>query len=318
MPFTLLSLLATLVTSPTTRKTLLALLTIYFLRLLSRTLSSQIRNSWSRQRPWDNSRELVLITGGCSGIGKQIMLDLAARGVTVIIIDVKEPDFELPQTVTFHSTDVTSPSSLHSLHTHILSTHQRPPTVLINNAGIGLPNSILATPPSTIQQTFAVNTISHFWTAREFLPPMLKANHGHIVTVASMASFIGLGGMAPYSCSKASAMAFHEALGQELKLWYRADKVRTSIVFPYWVRTGMVGGLTGRGGRDVGGMPVMDVEVVSGAVVKLVLGQRSGQVILPEGYGWLGLLRGLPEWMQERVRGRVSRMLREVEVRKGA
>ncbi|EEH43434.2 uncharacterized protein PADG_08359 [Paracoccidioides brasiliensis Pb18] len=244
MPFTLLSLLATLVTSPTTRKTLLALLTIYFLRLLSRTLSSQIRNSWSRQRPWDNSRELVLITGGCSGIGKQIMLDLAARGVTVIIIDVKEPDFELPQTVTFHSTDVTSPSSLHSLHTHILSTHQRPPTVLINNAGIGLPNSILATPPSTIQQTFAVNTISHFWTAREFLPPMLKANHGHIVTVASMASFIGLGGMAPYSCSKASAMAFHEALGQELKLWYRADK------------DGDGGGVDGEGGercrRDAG------------------------------------------------------------------
>jgi short-subunit dehydrogenase len=65
---------------------------------------------------------------------------------------------------------------------------------------------------------------------REFLPSMIEKNHGHVVTIASMASFIGLGDMVEYSCTKASALAFHEGLRQELRLWYKAPKVRTTCV----------------------------------------------------------------------------------------
>jgi short-subunit dehydrogenase len=65
---------------------------------------------------------------------------------------------------------------------------------------------------------------------REFLPSMIEKNHGHVITIASMASFIGLGDMVEYSCTKASALAFHEGLRQELRLWYKAPKVRTTCV----------------------------------------------------------------------------------------
>lgn len=104
------------------------------------------------------------------------------------------------------------------------------PTVLVNNAGVGHDGTILEEPEAKIRQTFEVNIMSHFWMVREFLPSMVKNNHGHVITVASMASFVALGEMADYCASKAGALAFHESLTQELRLWYNAPKVRTRYV----------------------------------------------------------------------------------------
>ena len=105
------------------------------------------------------------------------------------------------------------------------------PTVLVNNAGVGNDGTILDEPEAKIRQTFEVNTLSHFLTVREFLPAMVKKNHGHVITIASMASFVALGEMVDYCCTKASALAFHEGLSQELKYWYQAPKVRTRYFF---------------------------------------------------------------------------------------
>jgi NADP-dependent 3-hydroxy acid dehydrogenase YdfG len=58
-------------------------------------MSQAKQNNWVRARSWVSSQELVLLTGGSSGIGKQIMLDLAKLHVKTIIFDVQEPDFPL-------------------------------------------------------------------------------------------------------------------------------------------------------------------------------------------------------------------------------
>jgi all-trans-retinol dehydrogenase (NAD+) len=100
--------------------------------------------------------------------------------------------------------------------------------VLINNAGIGTGATILKGEASMIQRTFEVNTISHFWMVREFVPAMIKKDHGHIVTIASMASYIVHAGNVDYSCSKASALALHEGLSSELRACYKAPNVRTT------------------------------------------------------------------------------------------
>jgi all-trans-retinol dehydrogenase (NAD+) len=73
-----------------------------------------------------------------------------------------------------------------------------------------------------------VNLISHFITVKEFVPAMVKSNHGHVVTVASMGSFSTYSQCVDYGCSKAGLVAFHEGLGQELKSRYGAPKVRTT------------------------------------------------------------------------------------------
>lgn len=126
----------------------------------------------------------------------------------------------------FYICDITNSSSLKTVGDKIRQTHGEP-TVLVNNAGVGHDGTILEEPEDKIRQTFEVNTVSHFMTVREFLPDMIKKNHGHVITVASMASFMALGEMVDYCCTKSSALAFHEGLRQELKFWYHAPKVRT-------------------------------------------------------------------------------------------
>ena len=59
--------------------------------------------------------------------------------------------------------------------------------ILINNAGIVSGKKILENNEKLIEKTLHVNTISHHFTVREFLPAMIKKNRGHIVTVASCA-----------------------------------------------------------------------------------------------------------------------------------
>lgn len=114
------------------------------------------------------------------------------------------------------------------------------PTVLINNAGIGSAQPILARSEEQIRRVFDVNIISHFTLIKEFLPAMVARNHGHIVTVASMVSFMSLPSNVDYACTKAAALAFHEGLGQELRFLYKAPRVRTTYVFQNWVSSTML------------------------------------------------------------------------------
>jgi NADP-dependent 3-hydroxy acid dehydrogenase YdfG len=140
------------------------------------------------------------------------------------------------------------------------------PTVLVNNAGVGHDGTILEEPEAKIRQTFEVNTISHFLMVREFLPSMIRQNHGHVITIASMASFVALGEMVDYCCSKASALAFHEGLTQELRYWYQAKKVRTryeatfdltSVVLTEWkCHPPTVGSYAYDSAVDRGGKPI--------------------------------------------------------------
>lgn len=64
------------------------------------------------------------------------------------------------------------------------------PTVLINNAGVARGKSILEAKEKDVRFTFDVNTLAHYWLVQEFLPDMVENNHGMIVTVASIASWV--------------------------------------------------------------------------------------------------------------------------------
>jgi short-subunit dehydrogenase len=129
----------------------------------------------------------------------------------------------------FYRADITSSSVVKEVGNQIRNEHGNP-TILINNAGVGFRDPILDASEERIRLTMEVNTLSHYWTVKEFLPAMVQKNHGHIITVASLASFVGFGEIAPYASSKAAALAFHESLTQELRHWYKAEKVRTRSV----------------------------------------------------------------------------------------
>ncbi|KAJ5638323.1 hypothetical protein N7490_008202 [Penicillium lividum] len=296
-----------LLQNPIAQKAAGAALALGVLRSINNSLTQRALNNWVSSDPWNPSRELILLTGGCSGIGKQVMEDLARTGVRVIIFDITEPNFKLPANVSFYKVNITNSESIAEVAKTIRSDHGEP-TVLINNAGVGQDGLILAKSEATIRNTFEVNTISHFLMVREFLPAMIRANHGHVVTLASMASFVGLSEIADYCCTKASALAFHESLRQELRLYYKAPKVRTSIIHPWWVRTPMITLLTDY--EKEFGQPIMTVQTVSDAICSQILNQNSGQVILPASKTIARLLRGLPLWLQEFIRGKESQKLK--------
>ncbi|KAJ5248604.1 hypothetical protein N7468_000055 [Penicillium chermesinum] len=294
---------------PLTQKAAGALLALGLVRSVNNRLTQWTMNNWTSAGRWTPSREIVLVSGGCSGIGKQVVEDLAKIGVQVVILDINEPNFPLPANVRFYHASVTSSESIAAAAATIRK-EVGDPTVLINNAGVAFDQTILDEPEEKIRLTFEVNTVSHFLMVREFLPAMIRANHGHVITVASMASFVALGEMADYCGSKASALAFHESLRQELRYWYNAPKVRTSIIHPMWVRTPMIKMLTDHESKF--GQPIMTVQKVSDAIVHQIVSQNSGQVVLPASKSVARLVRAMPTWMQETVRsieaGKLYRM----------
>ncbi|KAJ5112911.1 hypothetical protein N7456_001445 [Penicillium angulare] len=292
-----------LVQNPIAQKAAGALIGLGLLRTINNSLTQWTLNNWTSAEPWSNSRELVLLTGGCSGIGKQVMQDLSGKGVRVVILDIAEPNFKLPANVAFYRADITKSANIAEVAKLIRADHGEP-TVLINNAGVGNDGTILEETEAKIRQSFEVNTISHFLMVREFLPAMVRANHGHVITVASMASFVALAEMADYCCTKVSALAFHETLRQELNHYYKAPRVRTSIVHPYWVRTPMIKVLTDW--EKEFGQPIMTVDKVANAIVKQVLSQNSGQVLVPGHLAIARIVRALPTWLQEHVRSKES------------
>lgn len=86
------------------------------------------------------------------------------------------------------------------------------PTILFNNAGIGKTFNIVDMPADFLNKIFQINLISHWYTTKAFLPDMIKGRKGHVVSTASMASFINAAGMVDYCVTKAGVMAFHEGI----------------------------------------------------------------------------------------------------------
>lgn len=203
-----------------------SLLVVYYIHS---KISEKVLNNYQVSEPWVSENELVLLTGGNGGIGKQIMEDLSERGVRVVILDIQRPTAKLPKNVIFYETDITSTASLSEVATFVRKTHGDP-TIIFNNAGVFYHGSILEKSEIELRRTFDVNTISHFLIMKEFLPALIRRNKGHVITMASIASFVAVGEMVDYCCSKASALAFHEGLRQELKFWYDAPNVRTRSV----------------------------------------------------------------------------------------
>lgn len=205
-------------------------LVISLLKKWSDAKSRKARNNGTED-VYDWTKEVVVVTGASSGIGARVSQMLGERGIKVVGIDVQRPLYPIPPRMTFYSCDITSRDKVKEVGDQIRG-EVGTPTILLNNAGIGRGGTILSVSEKDVRAVMDVNAISHFWTVQEFLPAIIQRNHGHVITIASMASYVVPAGIAAYGMSKAAAMAFHETLTMELLYSYKARKVRTSMVHP--------------------------------------------------------------------------------------
>ncbi|KAL2835607.1 hypothetical protein BJY01DRAFT_69280 [Aspergillus pseudoustus] len=294
--------------NPKAFRALKVLATLAVLRRVNAFLNQRALNNGVADT-YDWNREVVVLTGGSNGIGRQTAKLLGNKGVKVAILDIAPPSQEeaLPSTVRFYKCDITSASAIAEVAATIRATMGEP-TVLINNAGICSSRTILGSTEAQTRLQFEVNTFAHYWLAKEFLPAMIKRNHGIVVTVASQAGYTVTPNMVDYSATKAAAIAFHEGLGAELVTRYNAPRVRTVLITQGFARTALIEKLTP---EDTWMNPLLHPETVAENIVNQVLSGNSGHVLVPGATGWFAKsMRGLPAWFSHAMRLRLERLMR--------
>lgn len=283
------------------------------LKKVNAAANSVASNSWriTKASGWDWPNEIAVVTGGCSGIGLKVVQQLTARGVRVAILDIQALPkvLEGHRQVRYFKCDVTSPESVNAAADAVRKELGHA-SILVNNAGITVPKSILEISPATVNKVFQVNTMSHWYMVQAFVPNMIKVNKGHIVTVASMASFIALAKGADYSCTKASALAFHESLGAELLQTHGADQVLTTVVHPNFVRTPLVEDFSAK--LEKGGIRLLTSDDVARQLTDQVFACRGAQVVCPERMSFITGFRSWPAWVQNTIRNTVAQSSAEI------
>ncbi|EXJ59914.1 hypothetical protein A1O7_04061 [Cladophialophora yegresii CBS 114405] len=277
-------------------------LILYVNRFLNR-LALNYGHLKKQGEPWDfgaEGKETVLITGGCSGFGREMAKMFAEQTkANILVLDVQPlpDDLKNVPRLSYHHVDLTSPASIHETIAQVLKTGPVP-TVLINNAGIAHAHTILATTDDFLEKIFRVNILSHFTLIRLLLPRMMAQRKGHIVSIASMASYTGCPSLGDYCATKHAVLGMHETLLAELATRYKDQGghcVQASIVHPMWARTPLVGSWERQ--LNASKAPVLEAKDVAAPVVRHVLGGRSGSVFVPERYRYATIAKGLPDWV---------------------
>ena len=152
--------------------------------------------------------------------------------------------------------------------------------MVINNAGIVQGKQFTELNDTLSSKQFVVNLECHFWIIKEFIGPMIEKNEGHIVSIASMAGYLGTPYLSDYCASKAGAIAMMEALRMELK---RKGKfgVKCTTICPFFINTGMFQGTKGSIF-----FPFLEQEYVIKRMVSGIL-QDEEEVCLPWIQGFL-------------------------------
>ncbi|KAF5566820.1 retinal short-chain dehydrogenase reductase [Fusarium phyllophilum] len=290
------------------KKVLYVWLSLGIVRTINRFLNTMAHNSWRMTAApgWDWKNEIAVVTGGSSGIGLSIVEKLSAMGIRVAVFDVQDLPKQLQTNsrVHFYRCDVTTTESVAEAADAVRKELGHP-SILINNAGITSPMSILKMPESFLRKIMGVNLMALWYTTQQFLPRMIQLNKGHVITVASIASFVALATAADYSATKAGALAFHESLASEIKHFYKAPNVLTTVVHPNFVRTPLVEGFVDR--LERGGVRLLTADDIAKEVVAQIKSRRGGQLIVPKSVDVISGIRGWPTWLQEVVRDAVGK-----------
>jgi NAD(P)-dependent dehydrogenase (short-subunit alcohol dehydrogenase family) len=197
------------------------------------------------------SGKLAVVTGGGSGMGRELVRLLAAAGCSVAACDWHpEAVAQAAATaragaagaaaVTAHACDVSDEAQVARFRDELLAGHARGHVDLVFcNAGIGGGASFVRASREEWQRTFAVDWQGVYYCARVFLPLLIESGDGVLVNTSSVAGFWAAGGPGvpdtAYAAAKFAVRGFTEALIEDLRT--NAPQVRAVVVLPGHVGT---------------------------------------------------------------------------------
>jgi NAD(P)-dependent dehydrogenase (short-subunit alcohol dehydrogenase family) len=195
---------------------------------------------------------IAVLTGGASGIGFELLLELVRRGVHVAVCDVDQEGLGAavlrarkcnPNVrVTAHCHDVSDEKSVVRLAKDVAEGHGTDAIhLLFNNAGIVGGGSFVVGSRDEWERTFAVSWFGTYYCTRAFLPMLIAADQGVVVNMSSVNGlWASLGADSPhtaYSSAKFAIRGFTESLLIDFRK--HAPHVSAVLVLPGHVRTGM-------------------------------------------------------------------------------
>ncbi len=198
--------------------------------------------------------KLAVVTGGGSGMGRELVRQLAAEGCSVAACDLNsgavagiaaQAQQGAPPgvRVTGHACDVSDEAQVLRFRDELLGRHASDHVDLVfSNAGIGGGESFVSGPREMWERTFAIDWWGVYYCARAFLPLLIASREGVLVNTSSVNGFwASLGPGVPqtaYSTAKFAVRGFSEALIEDLRV--NAPHVRVAVVMPGHVGTDII------------------------------------------------------------------------------
>jgi NAD(P)-dependent dehydrogenase (short-subunit alcohol dehydrogenase family) len=201
--------------------------------------------------PGSFTGKLAVVTGGGSGMGRELVRQLAVQGCSVAAGDwhadtvaetaaMARADAPPGVRVTSHACDVSDQEQVVRFRDELLEAHGSDHVDLVfSNAGIGGGSSFVSDSREEWERTFAVDWWGVYYCARVFLPLLIASGDGVLVNTSSVNGFwASLGPGVPntaYSTAKFAVRGFSEALIEDLRV--NAPHVRVAVVMPGHVGT---------------------------------------------------------------------------------
>jgi NAD(P)-dependent dehydrogenase (short-subunit alcohol dehydrogenase family) len=210
----------------------------------------------------DFAGKIAVVTGGGSGMGRELVLQLAAEGCNVAFCDLSEPEMketrELAQgnspdvRITTHICDVSDEAAIRGFRDEVAKQHETDHIhLLFNNAGLSGGGSLYTDSREAWDRCFNVCWGGVYYGTRAFLPMLTAADAAHLINTSSVNGFwASLGPDRPhtsYSAAKFAVKGFTEALITDLRV--NAPHVKVSLVMPGHIGTSIVENSM-RHGRD--------------------------------------------------------------------
>jgi NAD(P)-dependent dehydrogenase (short-subunit alcohol dehydrogenase family) len=239
----------------------------------------------------------VLITGAASGIGAAAAKRLRDHGARVVGLDVRAEEGVL-------GCDVRDQAAVDAAVTDAIERLGGGLDVLVNNAGIGLPQSAGERPGDDAQAVIDVNLFGP-WRVTAAALPALRASRGRVVNVASGLAFLTIPFAPAYCMSKRGLVAYSDALRLE-----HGDAITVTTVYPGYIRTPIHEAARARGIGLDGVVPAEKLSDATGTLVRAALGPPARDLATTRS-GALGyaLARRLPRTLMDRLaRARMRRL----------